>query len=110
MKEPNRLNKKNKRIKMPIGYIQNDVWHIEKKVVSLRGFFTPEGNIEKGDSYYLKDAYIEGGNIVLGVKVNESNNVMECVFQSDFKNIEESKEFIGDIILPYFDNATYNFL
>jgi hypothetical protein len=35
MKEPNRLNKKNKRIKMPIGYIQNDVWHIEKKVVSL---------------------------------------------------------------------------
>jgi hypothetical protein len=77
-------------------------------------------NITKIMAHYNEDLYVEkpfleqlkqlDWNIVLGVKVNESNNVMECVFQSDFKNIEESKEFIGDIILPYFDNATYNFL
>ena len=82
-----------------------------KKAVSRIEIYLPTGIIKKGDVFNLKDAYVEDGNVVVGVDTDYG--VMEASFKIPKSMRIKSKQDVRDVVssffFPYLKNATYIF-
>lgn len=66
----------------------------------LMDIYLPDGNsIKKGETFLLKDAYVEDGNLVLGIDID--GKVYEGCFKSDIKNHKDLREHVEEITMPY---------
>ena len=96
MKEPNKSKKKRN---TPIINNKTGVVYFNKQVVCSRNIILPTCTIDSGEPFFLKDAYIEYGTIVIGIEVGSS--IQEAVFKSENNRVNN----INDII-PFVEAIT----
>lgn len=97
MKEPNKLKKKR---------IITDI-KFNKLVVSLMDISLPSVEIKKGDVFFLKDAYIEDGQIILGIELDDKIEEAGFAHKKKSLNYEDIKDFVNQVTLPYVEGANY---
>jgi hypothetical protein len=82
------------------------------KAISLKDIKLPTMAIEKGQVFYLKDAYKEKDAVVIGIQTDYG--IEEAGFKipigKKIKTRDDLRTFINSFIIKYLENCNYYFI